>query len=86
MAFAATTAGSEILNTAVLIYIDSSSGETVEVESNTSRLLVSEVNRFEFTASQSLSSRPGEIVQFAHFLRNAGNVEDRYTLLSLIHI
>ena len=82
MTFAATTAGSEILNTAVLIYIDSSSGETVEVESNTSRILVSEVNRFEFTASQSLSSRPGEIVQFAHFLRNAGNVEDRYTLFA----
>ncbi len=82
MTFAATTAGSEILNTAVLIYIDSSSGETVEVESNTSRLLVSEVRRFEFNASQSASSRPGETVHFAHFLRNTGNVEDRYTLLT----
>jgi len=80
LAAAATSAGSEILNTAVLVYIDSSSGETVEVESNTSRLRVSELRRFEFDSSQSTNSRPNQTVQFTHVLRNSGNVEDRYTL------
>jgi len=79
-AFAATSAGSEIINTALLIYVDSNSGDTVEVQSNTSRLRVSEVKRFELNTSQSISSRPGEVVHFPHHIRNSGNVDDSYTL------
>jgi|GEM_PF-447008 len=76
----ATSAGTEIVNVARLSYIDTFSGETVEVESNTSRILVSELRRFAFEAPVVLDRLAGESVAFAHRLENVGNVADVYTM------
>ncbi len=75
---AATVPGSEIINRAILTYLDTFSGERIEVESNTSSITVVELRQFTLTAEQSVNSGPGEVVQFLHTLTNTGNVDDQY--------
>ncbi|MFK7856330.1 MAG: transporter [Granulosicoccus sp.] len=79
-AFALTNPGSEIVNTAKLSYLDVLSGELIEVESNTSRIIVSELQRFSLTASQTTTAEPAQKVSFTHTLTNIGNVVDSYEL------
>lgn len=79
-AYALTNPGSEIVNTAKLSYLDALSGELIEVESNTSRIVVSELQRFSLTASQTTTAEPGQKISFTHTLTNIGNVSDSYTL------
>ncbi|NND89934.1 MAG: DUF11 domain-containing protein [Granulosicoccus sp.] len=75
---AATSAGQEIINRATLTYIDTSSGEQVDVESNTSRIRVAELRRFSLTADQSVTASAGQVLVFSHTLTNTGNVPDGY--------
>ena len=78
VANAATMPGFEILNKAFLSYIDGYTGERVDVESNTSRIKVSELYQFSLTADQERSAAPLEALIFAHTLTNTGNLKDEY--------
>lgn len=80
-ATAATLPGYQIINTAILSYIDTLSGQRVDVESNTSQITVAELSRFVLTAQQSLDVYPNQSVSFAHTLSNTGNVLDSYSLV-----
>ena len=77
-AIAPSAPGTEILNVARLSYTDTSSGETIEIESNTSRIVVGSLRRFSFGVSAATERRVGESVAFAHRLHNTGNVADSY--------
>lgn len=79
-AWAVTNPGAQIINTAMLSYLDVLTGEVVEVESNTSRITVSELHEFSLTASQAVSAEPGQEVVFSHTLTNSGNVSDSYRI------
>jgi len=50
--FAATGAGTSIVNQATLVYIDANTGDRVEILSNTSSITVAALQSFELTASQ----------------------------------
>lgn len=77
-ASAATNPGAEIINIARLSYLDTLTGELVEVESNTSRIVVSELREFSLTNSQATLAEPGQEITFSHTLTNNGNVTDGY--------
>ncbi len=78
---AATTAGVSIDNQATLIYIDSITGDRVEILSNTSSISVAALESFELTASQDIRAKAGDSILFSHVLTNTGNVSDQYTVV-----
>jgi len=78
--FAATTVGTAIVNQATLTYRDASTGEAFELLSNTSRILVSSLKRFELLSPQTRQAAAGDEVSIAHQLHNTGNVADVYRL------
>jgi len=80
VASAATNPGAQIINTAWLSYLDALTGEQVEVESNTSRIIVSELLEFSLSAPQTAIAEPGQQISFSHTLTNIGNVSDRYQI------
>ena len=73
-------AGLEIVNVARLSYFDPISDSLVEIESNTSRIVVGELQRFSLGVPGTLERLAGERVAFTHRLENTGNVTDSYAL------
>ncbi len=80
IANAATVSGFEIINKAFLTYIDTFTGERVEVESNTSRIHVAELYQFSLNIDQELEAARSEALVLAHTLTNTGNALDEYSL------
>jgi len=76
--FAATGAGTSIVNQATLVYVDSFTGDRIEILSNTSSIDVAALRSFELTSSQEIDALAGDSVSFAHQLVNTGNVADTY--------
>ncbi len=75
---AATSAGTNIVNQARLVYFDTFSGEQIEILSNTSSINVAALQSFELNSSQEIDAKAGDTVSFAHQLVNTGNVADTY--------
>ncbi len=75
---ALTEAGTAIENRATLIYVDASSGETIEVGSNVAQVSVAALRRFTFEAPGSATLAPGARADFPHVLHNVGNAVDDY--------
>jgi len=79
-AYAATDAGTAIINQATLTYMDSATGQLVELKSNTSTIQVAPLRQFELLSSNSIVAIAGQSVSLSHSLQNIGNVADRYSL------
>ncbi len=78
--YAATDVGTTIVNQATLTYTDESTGQIVELKSNTSTIQVAPLRQFELLASNTLVAIAGQSIALSHTLQNIGNVEDRYAL------
>lgn len=78
--YAATVAGTTIINQATLTYTDKATGQLIELKSNTSTILVAPSRQFELFSPNSINAIAGQNVTLSHSLRNIGNVDDRYLL------
>jgi len=78
--YAATDAGTAIINQATLTYTDKATGQLIELKSNTSTILVAPSRQFELLSPNSVMAIAGQSVALSHSLQNIGNVDDRYTL------
>lgn len=78
--YAATDAGTAIINQATLTYTDRVTGQLVELKSNTSTILVASLRQFELLSPNSIVTTAGATVSVSHSLKNIGNVADRYIL------
>lgn len=77
---AAPAAGTVISNTALASYVDTASGASVRLTSNTVNTRVTPLEALTLTADQTLTLAPGAPFVASHVLTNTGNVTTGYQL------
>ncbi len=78
--WAATPAGTRIVNQAEATYFDTLTGETITLLSNYASLVVATYAEHDLIQDNTQVAIAGQPVYFSHTLTNVGNVPDTYTL------
>lgn len=73
-------AGSAVTNTASGSFVDSASGLTVRLTSNTVATVVQALEAVQLSSSQAVSRAPGGSFSASHLLTNSGNMSAAYTI------